>query len=126
MGLRTWFVYDNGSYCLTFKLFSRFDPTQFDELLLRHASKCGATVIEETSVTEVQFESKGRGRPVSVIESDLDRLSGDGDEEAKTILSEINARKPIHKMYNATDDFGSVWSSTLDSRLSWNEANWVW
>jgi len=52
-----------------------------------------------------------------MIESDLERLSGDGDEEAKTILSEINARKPIHKMYNATDDFGSVWSSTLDSSL---------
>jgi flavin-dependent dehydrogenase len=39
--------------------------SEFDELLLRHASKCGATVIEETRVTEVQFESKGRGRPVS-------------------------------------------------------------
>ena len=41
-----------------------------------------------------------------MIESDLDRLFGDGDEEAKIVLSEINARKPIHRMYNVTDDFG--------------------
>jgi flavin-dependent dehydrogenase len=34
-------------------------------LLLRHASKCGATIIEETKVTEIQFEGKGGGRPIS-------------------------------------------------------------
>lgn len=49
-------------YYLT--LFSQV-RSEFDELLLRHASKCGTTVFEETRVTEVQFEGEGHGRPVS-------------------------------------------------------------
>jgi hypothetical protein len=35
---------------------------EFDDLLLKHAAKCGATVIEETKVTELHFEGE---RPVS-------------------------------------------------------------
>ena len=31
-------------------------------MLLKHAEKCGTTVVEETKVTEIQFEG---GRPVS-------------------------------------------------------------
>ncbi|KAG1850803.1 putative halogenase [Suillus subalutaceus] len=41
-----------------------------------------------------------------MTESDIDRLLGDADEEAKFVLSEINARKPIHTMYNPTENFG--------------------
>lgn len=40
-----------------------------------------------------------------MLESDIDRLFGDSDQEAKIVLSEINARKPIHNMYNPTDNF---------------------
>lgn len=35
---------------------------EFDDLLLKHAAKCGTTVVEETKVTDIQFEG---GRPVS-------------------------------------------------------------
>jgi hypothetical protein len=41
-----------------------------------------------------------------MTESDIDNLLGDADEEAKLVLSEINARKPIHTMYNPTENFG--------------------
>ncbi|KAG2040546.1 FAD/NAD-binding domain-containing protein [Suillus americanus] len=41
-----------------------------------------------------------------MTESDIDRLLGHADEEAKHVLSEINARKPIHTMYNPTENFG--------------------
>ncbi|KAG1811090.1 putative halogenase [Suillus variegatus] len=41
-----------------------------------------------------------------MTESDIDRVLGDADEEAKIVLSEINARKPIHTMYNPTENFG--------------------
>ncbi|KAG2136715.1 putative halogenase [Suillus clintonianus] len=41
-----------------------------------------------------------------LLEQDIDRLIGDTDEEAKIVLSEINARKPIHTMYNPTENFG--------------------
>jgi hypothetical protein len=41
-----------------------------------------------------------------MTESDINCLFGDDDEEAKIVLSEINARKPIHTMYNPTEDFG--------------------
>jgi hypothetical protein len=41
-----------------------------------------------------------------MTESDIDRLLGDADEDAKHVLSEINARKPIHTMYNPTENFG--------------------
>jgi hypothetical protein len=36
--------------------------SEFDDLLFRHASKCGTTVFDNTRVTELQFEGK---RPVS-------------------------------------------------------------
>ena len=49
-------------FCLSFFYKIR---SEFDDLLLRHASKCGATVIEETKVTEIQFEGDGRSRPIS-------------------------------------------------------------
>jgi hypothetical protein len=39
-------------------------------------------------------------------EWEVDRLLGDADEEAKIVLKEINARKPIHTMYNPTENFG--------------------
>jgi len=41
-----------------------------------------------------------------MLDSDIDSLLGDDDEEAKIVLGEINARKPIHAMYNPADDFG--------------------
>ncbi|KAG2036807.1 putative halogenase [Suillus americanus] len=41
-----------------------------------------------------------------MTECEVDRLLGDVDEEAKIILKEINARKPIHTMYNPTENFG--------------------
>jgi hypothetical protein len=41
-----------------------------------------------------------------MLESDLDNLFGNDDQEAKIVLSEINARKPIHAMYNPADNFG--------------------
>lgn len=31
---------------------------EFDDLLLKHAAKCGATVIEETKVTELHFKGE--------------------------------------------------------------------
>jgi flavin-dependent dehydrogenase len=40
--------------------------SEFDELLLRHAEECGATVLEEHKVTELGFESsddKDHSRP---------------------------------------------------------------
>lgn len=36
---------------------------------------------------------------------ELDRLLEPGDEEARYVLREINARKPIHIMYNGTGNF---------------------
>ncbi|OJA13517.1 hypothetical protein AZE42_08208 [Rhizopogon vesiculosus] len=40
--------------------------SEFDDLLLCHASKCGATVIEGTKVTDLQFDGEGSSaRPVS-------------------------------------------------------------
>ncbi|KIK47015.1 hypothetical protein CY34DRAFT_333359 [Suillus luteus UH-Slu-Lm8-n1] len=45
------------------------------------------------------------GAPV-MPEWEVDRLLGDADEEAKIVLKEINARKPIHTMYNPTENFG--------------------
>ncbi|KAG1776887.1 putative halogenase [Suillus placidus] len=41
-----------------------------------------------------------------MTECEVDRLFGDADEEAKIVLKEINARKPIHTMYNPTENFG--------------------
>ncbi|KIK43258.1 hypothetical protein CY34DRAFT_791518 [Suillus luteus UH-Slu-Lm8-n1] len=41
-----------------------------------------------------------------MAECEVDRLLGDADEEAKIVLKEINARKPIHTMYNPTENFG--------------------
>ncbi|KAG1812373.1 putative halogenase [Suillus variegatus] len=41
-----------------------------------------------------------------MTECEVDRLLGDADEEAKIVLKEINARKPIHTMYNPTENFG--------------------
>ncbi|KAG1776888.1 putative halogenase [Suillus placidus] len=41
-----------------------------------------------------------------MTECEVDRLLGDADEEAKLVLKEINARKPIHAMYNPTENFG--------------------
>ncbi|KDQ24055.1 hypothetical protein PLEOSDRAFT_1079235 [Pleurotus ostreatus PC15] len=42
--------------------------SQADELMLRHASKCGAKVFEETKVTELEFEgSEQSGRPVAAL-----------------------------------------------------------
>ncbi|KAG1720058.1 putative halogenase [Suillus lakei] len=60
-----------------------------------------------------------------MTECDVDRLIGDADEEAKIVLKEINARKPIHTMYNPTGELwcgGTLW---FQSRFR-NEANWVW
>jgi hypothetical protein len=41
-----------------------------------------------------------------MAECEVDHLLGDADEEAKIVLKEINARKPIHTMYNPTENFG--------------------
>ena len=41
-----------------------------------------------------------------MTEADLDRVLDPRDEEAKLVLSEVNARKPIHTMYNSTRNFG--------------------
>ncbi|KAG1823475.1 putative halogenase, partial [Suillus subaureus] len=41
-----------------------------------------------------------------MTECEVDRLLRDADEEAKIVLKEINARKPIHTMYNPTENFG--------------------
>ncbi|KAF9070286.1 FAD/NAD-P-binding domain-containing protein [Rhodocollybia butyracea] len=42
-----------------------------------------------------------------LLPSDLDRIFGKEDEDVKHVLGEINARKPIHKMYDVGTDFGS-------------------
>jgi flavine halogenase len=42
-----------------------------------------------------------------LLPDDLDRLLDPGDEEAKHVLAEVNARKPIHKMYDTQKDFAS-------------------
>lgn len=39
--------------------------SEFDELLLRHAAECGATVLEEHKVTEVHFEGSEGDAPAS-------------------------------------------------------------
>ncbi|OJA15106.1 hypothetical protein AZE42_05581 [Rhizopogon vesiculosus] len=40
--------------------------SEFDDLLLRHALKCGTTVIEDTKVTDLQFDGEdSSARPVS-------------------------------------------------------------
>jgi hypothetical protein len=39
-------------------------------------------------------------------EWEIDRWLGGADEESKIVLKEINARKPIHTMYNPTENFG--------------------
>lgn len=40
--------------------------SQADELMLRHAARCGAKVFEETKVVEIQFEGTGyTSRPIS-------------------------------------------------------------
>ncbi|KAG1730537.1 uncharacterized protein EDB91DRAFT_1002589, partial [Suillus paluster] len=47
---------DNGSWNVI--------QSEFDDLLLNHASKCGTTVCDEMKVTELQFEGE---RPVSAM-----------------------------------------------------------
>ncbi|KAG2342279.1 FAD/NAD(P)-binding domain-containing protein [Suillus weaverae] len=173
---------DNGSWNVI--------RSEFDDLLFRHASKCGAAVFDNTRVAKFQFDGE---RPVSadwsnastgiqgrisfnylvdasgrngimstnaviqgtadvgkaltedelqktmdfcrhlfaptdpemhsavkarldptltspdapvMTECEVDRLLGDADEEAKIVLKEINARKPIHTMYNPAENFG--------------------
>jgi flavin-dependent dehydrogenase len=64
---------NNGSWNVVCNITRIFLPShvvlqirsEFDDLLLRHASKCGASVIEETKVTELHFVDEGCGRPVS-------------------------------------------------------------
>lgn len=41
-----------------------------------------------------------------LTEADIDKVIDPKDEEAKLVLSEVNARKPIHAMYNSTRNFG--------------------
>lgn len=40
-----------------------------------------------------------------LLNADVDRVISEEDEEAKLVLSEVNARKPIHAMYSATEQF---------------------
>ncbi|KAG8216212.1 putative halogenase [Butyriboletus roseoflavus] len=40
-----------------------------------------------------------------LLDSDVDRVISADDEEAKLVLSKVNARKPIHAMYSATEHF---------------------
>jgi len=42
-----------------------------------------------------------------LLEADLNRLIDPADEDAKHVLAEVNARKPIHVMYDSQKDFGS-------------------
>ncbi|KAF8524134.1 putative halogenase [Hysterangium stoloniferum] len=53
-----------------------------------------------------KFFELGPGSDI-LLNSDLDRLIDPADEEAKHVLSEVNARKPIHVMYDSQKDFGS-------------------
>ncbi|KAG2352102.1 hypothetical protein BDR07DRAFT_187439 [Suillus spraguei] len=41
-----------------------------------------------------------------MTECEIDCLLGDADEEAKIVLKDINARKPIHTMYNHAENLG--------------------
>ncbi|KAL0952401.1 hypothetical protein HGRIS_006677 [Hohenbuehelia grisea] len=41
--------------------------SQADELMLRHAGRCGANVIEETKVTELEFEGIGEKAPIAAL-----------------------------------------------------------
>jgi hypothetical protein len=62
----SWNVVCNMTWLLLLSHLAVQIRSEFDDLLLRHASKCGATVIEETKVTELQFDGDGcDGRPVS-------------------------------------------------------------
>lgn len=40
-----------------------------------------------------------------LLGDDVDRVVPEDDEEAKLVLSRLNARKPIHAMYSATEHF---------------------
>ena len=42
-----------------------------------------------------------------LTEREIQKLVGRQDEEAKTVLAEINARKPVHHMYNPKQNFSS-------------------
>lgn len=37
--------------------------------------------------------------------SDIDKLVSRQDDEARTVLAEINARKPVHHMYSPKQNF---------------------
>lgn len=39
--------------------------SEFDDILLRHAEKCGAKVIQETQVTDIHFSPKDPTQPIS-------------------------------------------------------------
>jgi hypothetical protein len=51
------------------------------------------------------FEDTDGDRANILLSADLDRLFS--DEEVRHVLSEVNARKPVHKMYDSQKDFGS-------------------
>ncbi|OJA12803.1 hypothetical protein AZE42_05835 [Rhizopogon vesiculosus] len=59
-----------------------------------------------------------------MIESDIDHLFGEDDEETKIVLSEIKALKPFHTMYNLTDDFGVEEFFGFSAVLERGE--WIW
>lgn len=42
-----------------------------------------------------------------LTELEIDKLVERTDEDAKAVLSEINARKPIHHMYDPKQNFGN-------------------
>ena len=52
------------------------------------------------------FFGPGSQAPI-LLEGDLNRMLDPADEEARHVLAEVNARKPIHMMYDAQEDFGS-------------------
>ncbi|KAG2118610.1 hypothetical protein DEU56DRAFT_918770 [Suillus clintonianus] len=75
---------------------------EFDDLLLRHASKCGATAIEETRVTEIQFEDEGNSKPVSATWRNTGAV--------------MEGRIPFNYLVDASGKNGIAYAKSLNNR----------
>ncbi|KAF9485500.1 FAD/NAD(P)-binding domain-containing protein [Pholiota conissans] len=51
--------------------------SEFDDLLLSHASKCGAAVFQETAIKEIRFDACTPGRPVAASWCKSDDQTGE-------------------------------------------------
>ncbi|KAH7922202.1 FAD/NAD(P)-binding domain-containing protein [Leucogyrophana mollusca] len=119
--------------------------SEFDELLLRHASSCGTTVVEETRVTELHFKSSDLKRPVAASYKTTSGTEGRIDYEYLVDASGRNGimstkylkNRRFNKSLNNVacwgywEGTGSYMPGTIRENAIWVEAlndetGWAW